>query len=682
MKRLTDPAFERVLIIVFENQYRTYVMRNPFMRALAAKGIDMAGYFGVMHPSSGNYVATVAGELCNVSDDPIPDVSQAPPTLKQNSIVDLLESANFRGPDWRGYMQSYIPMTWRPGITLADYPLSFPMPSVATPLWKPLAKYTVQPYAPYMYWHNPFCRFQNIVGNRKRWEKVSDEAAFWRDLTKGELPRYAWFTPNMWNDGHYLSDSGAEPKLGRAPGLVNQLADWLKGFFDDLDFPGPNSLLPPGTLVVVTFDEADYESDFTGPPPDPSHVSDSYDGPNQIYTVLLGDMISPGVETEGYNHYSLLRTIEENFELGNLGKNDADANYFQFLWGRRFAWQAPNEAPVAAMPGLVSAAGFLGYLYVGYVDADGTVAYRGTIDGLDWGEAGAVPGAARDVTALRLAASGSSLFFLQQTARGLETVVYNGFEGWLEPGPPIAPDAQGAFAVTGYVDHGDQTDKLMLAYKTQNGAIRTMIHDGRSWSAPTDVGRTTTGDLALAVIGASLYLIYQDGEEMLAVSRNTADYNVLTTNPPANATTRDTWSPSVFPVAHYSRGPTLPNSGADPSPPYRGDAPLAAASLDGVVHLAHPDPTNGGLVEETFSIAGVMTPSNVVDHGNADAKTTSNGYGTLAEAGWGPQTRIGAMEVGGALSMCRFGARLAMLYQASRDGPVKLCLGEYTSEGR
>lgn len=109
-------------------------------------------------------------------------------------------------------------------------------------------------------------------------------------------------------------------------------------------FSGPNSQLPPNTLVVLTFDESDFEDT-------------AYEGPNRIYTVLLGDGIEPGTsQSEPGNHYTLLRTIEENFSLGNLGKNDAGANYFRFLWGENFQWAAPAGIPVAGSGGLAAAA--------------------------------------------------------------------------------------------------------------------------------------------------------------------------------------------------------------------------------------------------------------------------------------------------------------------------------------
>ena len=61
-----------------------------------------------------------------------------------------------------------------------------------------------------------------------------------------------------------------------------------------------------------------------------------------IYHVLLGEMVKPNtVASEIFNHYSLLRTVEEYFQLGNLGRNDLMADWSRFLWGEEppaFNW--------------------------------------------------------------------------------------------------------------------------------------------------------------------------------------------------------------------------------------------------------------------------------------------------------------------------------------------------------
>jgi hypothetical protein len=75
-----------------------------------------------------------------------------------------------------------------------------------------------------------------------------------------------------------------------------------------------------GTLVVVTFDE------------------NAGSGDNHIYTVLVGSMVEPGtVNPAAYDHYSLLRTIEDNFGVGTLGREDARAASICCIWQERRA---------------------------------------------------------------------------------------------------------------------------------------------------------------------------------------------------------------------------------------------------------------------------------------------------------------------------------------------------------
>ena len=90
--------FDHVLIIMFENQYRGYVQHNVYMKQLALNGIELTNYHGVMHPSQTNYVASIAGELCNVSYDERVYVHPPQEPLPQRTIVDLLEEAGLNFP--------------------------------------------------------------------------------------------------------------------------------------------------------------------------------------------------------------------------------------------------------------------------------------------------------------------------------------------------------------------------------------------------------------------------------------------------------------------------------------------------------------------------------------------------------------------------------------------------------
>ena len=54
---------------------------------------------------------------------------------------------------------------------------------------------------------------------------------------------------------------------------------------------------------------------------------------NHIYTVVHGERVIPGsVSDDRYDHYSLLRTIEEVLGLGTLGQGDSKASPITGIW--------------------------------------------------------------------------------------------------------------------------------------------------------------------------------------------------------------------------------------------------------------------------------------------------------------------------------------------------------------
>lgn len=136
--------------------------------------------------------------------------------------------------------------------------------------------------------HVPFLSFRNVVRDPRRCAKVVNADEFYRDWSKGELPHVSFYIPDNNHNGH---DTGLE-----------FASKWLEGFLEPM--LADDSRMK-GTLVVVTFDES--ESYFH----------------NHIYTVFLGSMVKAGyISNEYYNHYDLLRTIEDNFELGTLDQGD------------------------------------------------------------------------------------------------------------------------------------------------------------------------------------------------------------------------------------------------------------------------------------------------------------------------------------------------------------------------
>ena len=131
--------------------------------------------------------------------------------------------------------------------------------------------------------HVPFLSFTNIQNDPFRCANIVEAAVLTSDAT-GDLPDYSLYIPDQKNDGHDTGPAFADRWLAKAFGPL------LK-----------NSAFMKGLLFVVTFDEAN-NSDPT----------------NRVFTALIGDSVLSGsVCKTAYNHYSLLRTIEDGFRLGS-----------------------------------------------------------------------------------------------------------------------------------------------------------------------------------------------------------------------------------------------------------------------------------------------------------------------------------------------------------------------------
>lgn len=187
--------------------------------------------------------------------------------LAQNSVVDLLEAKNV---SWKSYQEDF------PGGCFAGGSAS----------------------ALYARKHNPFISFDKIRTNPARCAKIVNAEELQTDIAANRLPSFSFYAPNVDNDAH------DQP--------ISFGANWLKDFLEP-------KLLDPnfyaGTLVVLITDEGrNFAANPTGVP---------------IYAVLLGQMVSAGtVDSSHYNHYNLLRTVEETFQLGTLNRKDAVAQPF------------------------------------------------------------------------------------------------------------------------------------------------------------------------------------------------------------------------------------------------------------------------------------------------------------------------------------------------------------------
>jgi hypothetical protein len=297
-------AFERIVIVMLENATRSSVLENSYMNGLRRKGVFLANSYGVTHSSQPNYIASLGGDTFGIFNDTPGYVQWVYETYDENNqpaepqpppvtcIVDLLEA---RGLTWRAYAEDIQPENVQATGLFPPYP---PPPPDNFPFARK---------------HVPFLSFPVVTSSPERLKCIADAKQFERDLRAGELPAYGWYTPNLINDGHSLStgERARDPEDSNRRVNVDNIAAFLDGFLS----ADPVAKFPPETLIAITFDEAyPYYSDYA------------------VYTLLIGDMLEAGtVRTEPYNHYSLLRSVEENFGLGSLRRNDAAAAPYWFL---------------------------------------------------------------------------------------------------------------------------------------------------------------------------------------------------------------------------------------------------------------------------------------------------------------------------------------------------------------
>lgn len=681
---MSTPIFDRILIVMFENQYRSYVMQDPFMQKLASAGCNMTNYFGAFHPSQTNYIASTAGEICSVTNDTPPVTA-----LPQQNIVDLLEARNV---SWKAYMEGYPNEPWDAGWTAN--------PSTGHPIDE-------SPAAPdlayYFRKHNPFASFQTIQASPERWAKIVDENAFWADVTAGNLPDYSWFTPDIWNDGHYLYNThiDTDPRTQ----LVPQMSAWLEHVFlgdieveklqgatappsvngkgsgksklglnldVDLLLTDPqtayaNSNIPSNTLVVVTFDEADYDA---------SGYDTNYDGPNQIYTVLLGDMIEPGSsDAVPYNHYNLIRTIEKNFGLGSLGKNDRGANWFRKLWNQQFAWEKPSSTGLTGN-GRAALANLDGATWLVYADASDQLNAMAYANG-SWSAPSKLGFSASGAIAMTAIADRLELLFVADAEGSIQRATMQAQTGW-SSAESTGLKSGGDIAVLCYEDFADNSDKLMLVWQSADNEYMNWIQgDASGWSSDVQaLGQLTDGPITLAQLGGAIFAVYKERRTsgMRVCSFNTAPFNAFDAQTfddkpaPENNTTLHQWSVQDFPVGNFAKKfAALKND-------YLASGPFAMASANGEIRLIHRAPyaDTPQVNHATFGLTGIYSA----------ASQQTNGYGTIDQAGWTQEETLAAVNAkqNGAMAICaQDDGSLLYVYEDETSGKLMFGSGGYRS---
>ena len=262
-------VFDYLVIIVMENHNLCDILKScggsaTYMSNLAgAWGLAQDDHYCNVNPSLPNYLCLTGGSDfgCSGYDGDPQSNACTNAAWAAPNIVDRIVTA---GLTWKAYMED--------------------MPSNC--YGSDSGNYVVR--------HNPFVYYSDIANNATRCSRVvpagSSDSALINDLAStSTASNLMWLTPNKCNDIHSCPiDTGDA-----------YLADLVQRILSSPVFTTQRAAL------YITFDEG-------------------YGQP--VYTVWAGRVVNPTYTSSvAYDHFSLLATIESNWNLPTLTANDAGA---------------------------------------------------------------------------------------------------------------------------------------------------------------------------------------------------------------------------------------------------------------------------------------------------------------------------------------------------------------------
>src|SRR5277367_3983193 len=353
------PRIGHVFILMLENEgyERTFGPQSQatYLNHLAARGALLMNYYATSHFSLGNYITLISGQAANAAtENDCPRFEEFIQTgmaadgqaigagcvypANIPTVAQQLEAHHLR---WKAYMEDMGNAPDRESARCGHPPLGAPDNTQAA-----------QPGDQYATRHNPFMYFHAIIDSPSCAEHVVNMSALELDLKSlAATPNYVFMTPNLCHDGH---DGGKGARcVSGEPGGLESADQFLRQVV-------PRILASPAFrrdgLLIITFDEAELEYDYDSATRavhikggDAEACCNEQPGPNipayqplrtgglsringpglsgpgggRIGAVLLSPYIRPGtVSKVPYNHYSMLRSVEDIFSLSYLGYAD------------------------------------------------------------------------------------------------------------------------------------------------------------------------------------------------------------------------------------------------------------------------------------------------------------------------------------------------------------------------
>ncbi len=327
------PAIAHVFVIMLSDEpyAATFGPEStaPYLaKTLEQKGTLLPRYYAVAHQQLANGIALLSGQ------GPTPATAANCPTfaplapgtpggegqaLGEGCVYPLTtptlpEQLEVKQLTWHAYVQGLGEGAGAPAACSRPA-LGQPDPTAATP----------PPSQPYATFRNPIVYFEGLASSPTCTADDTGLAALDGDLASAaRTPSLSYIVPDRCHDG------SPGPCPGGGPGGLPAADSFLEAVVPKIV---ASKAYREAGLLVITTDEAPSSGEFAdsssccGQPrfpnmPAPSGVAASLppEGGGQVGALLLSPYVKAHtVSQEPYNHFSLLRTIEDLFKLKHLG---------------------------------------------------------------------------------------------------------------------------------------------------------------------------------------------------------------------------------------------------------------------------------------------------------------------------------------------------------------------------
>lgn len=326
------PAINHVFAIVLSDEPYASVFgpesKAPYLaRTLEKRGELLVRYYAVAHQQLANGIALISGQ------GPTPATAANCPTYTTIAPATIGSDEQVAGegcmyppttPTLPGQLEVKR-LTWRAYVQGTDEAGAV-TPACAHPaIGQPDPSSAPGSTSPYATFRNPFVYFEGLTGSPSCAADDVGFGALAADLASAKrTPSLSYIVPDRCHDG------SPGPCPGGGPGGLPAADEMLHQIV-------PKILASPaykqGGLLAITVDEAPSSGEFADsssccaqpafpnmPPPSGPAAALGPEGGGQVGALLLSPFVKgKSTSQEPYNHFSLLRTIEDLFGLKHIG---------------------------------------------------------------------------------------------------------------------------------------------------------------------------------------------------------------------------------------------------------------------------------------------------------------------------------------------------------------------------